>query len=125
MSYPTTVQEAVANGAQMLDEKAPGWHRLINLKRLDIGSCERCVCGQLAYELGWDHLPGLMRGYPEEFGFDSSYPNWGYVELDDEWKLAIKARLELDKRPKQEEEVTTCDRTSSSAPTTAATASTR
>ena len=46
---PTSPAEAVANGAQLLDEKHPGWWRSIDLDTLDLANCTECICGQLAY----------------------------------------------------------------------------
>lgn len=43
-----TPAEAVANGAQLLDEKLPGWWREITLDTLNLSDCRNCVCGQLA-----------------------------------------------------------------------------
>lgn len=40
--------EAVANGAQLLDERVPGWWREISLDTLKLSNCRNCVCGQLA-----------------------------------------------------------------------------
>ena len=50
MNEPT-IEERVANGAQLLDEKVPGWYKLINLATLRLSSCYDCVCGQLAMAL--------------------------------------------------------------------------
>lgn len=132
MSYPKEMEEAVANGAQMLDEKVPGWHKLINVDELDLSCCTACVCGQLGRQLGWALFP-YMDDYPAEYGFDVTYEVGldiedelaQYRRLDAEWEKAIRARLELDKRPKQEEEVIACDHTSCSAPLTAEAASSR
>lgn len=38
----------VNRGARLLDRRCPGWEEQIALDMLDIGSCEVCVCGQLA-----------------------------------------------------------------------------
>lgn len=40
--------EAVAAGAQLLDEKLPGWWQKITLEELQLNDCSACVCGQLA-----------------------------------------------------------------------------
>lgn len=45
---PRSAAEAVANGAQLLDEKQPGWWRSIDLGSLRLSSCTSCICGQLA-----------------------------------------------------------------------------
>lgn len=39
--------ERVARGAKLLDEKAPGWHYLIQLDELKMSSCHTCILGQL------------------------------------------------------------------------------
>lgn len=44
-----TPAEAVANGAQLLDERLPGWWREITLEELSLADCGACVCGQLAH----------------------------------------------------------------------------
>ena len=40
--------EVVAAGAQLLDERMPGWWKKVSLEELQLSSCESCVCGQLA-----------------------------------------------------------------------------
>lgn len=111
-----TIQEAVANGAQMLDERVPSWHKLINLDDLSLQSCTACVCGQLGRQLGWSLFPA-MSAYPNTYGFDipdgvfdeRDLPddnNWWdgvWAMMDREWQQAIRARLELDKRAPIEE----------------------
>lgn len=104
-----TSAEAVANGAQMLDEHVPGWYKLINLDTLSLESCERCICGQLGRELGWGLFPG-QAGFWESYGFDAldgteEQMERGYAELDDEWFKAIVARRaadNLDRAPRKE-----------------------
>lgn len=43
----TTITERVEQGADLLDEKRPGWWRVIDLDRLDISQPCNCVAGQL------------------------------------------------------------------------------
>lgn len=55
----------VAKGAALLDEKRPGWERLIDLGTLDIESYRSCVTAQLSgerdFKVGRDQL-GLTEG---------------------------------------------------------------
>jgi hypothetical protein len=99
----------VSSGAQLLDESAPGWHRLIDLDRLDLSSCNKCVCGQLGRQLGWELFPG-MNDFPEEFGFEIHFdaderPTTDgevralYRRLDEEWFKAVQTRLAFDRLP--------------------------
>ena len=37
----------VANGVKLLDERVPGWWRVINLDRLQMEDCTQCMLGQL------------------------------------------------------------------------------
>jgi len=106
---PTSAAEAVANGAQWLDEQHPGWWRKLDLETLDLEDCANCVCGQLArtsYAQERSTYRGYLKAYSEVLGFDamtslSTYPSpkflWGYDELDEEWGKVICARLEADK----------------------------
>ncbi len=40
-------QMLAEKGANLLDEKEPGWHNEIDINKLDIASCKDCVLGQL------------------------------------------------------------------------------
>lgn len=42
-----TMEQRVNRGAALLDEKRPGWWKSVDLARLDLNHCERCVLGQL------------------------------------------------------------------------------
>ena len=44
----STVAERVQRGAELLDEKRPGWWREIDLSRLDVSSTCNCVGSQVA-----------------------------------------------------------------------------
>ena len=118
---PTSAAEAVANGAQLLDDVHPGWWRHINLETLHIGSISMCVCGQLDIALNGAEFPSwtsfanslnssltlsssLMRY--EDYGFRAAY-GWTYEKLNVEWRLLIQARLDADtlSAPVEEREV--------------------
>lgn len=40
-------EQQINAGVEFLNEKFPGWHNEINLDRLDMMDCDRCVLGQL------------------------------------------------------------------------------
>ena len=98
---PSNAAEAVANGAQWLDDMHPGWWREINLDALNLADCKRCVCGQLARtwyanEEGQRGYRVILQEYDLVRGFDSCFPDWCYEDLDEEWHKVITARLEAD-----------------------------
>ena len=76
-------------GANLLDEKYPGWYKKINLDNLDITSCFRCILGQLygSYENGIDILS--MHFYTST--------HYGFTHGTPQWKELIQNRLDIDK----------------------------
>ena len=113
MFEATSAAEAVQNGALVLDQKAPGWWQKIDTEKLDLTSCETCVCGQLArYE--YDGVPDSWRRYDNYVvflggsrgplgGSDFEVNNgfyapedgcgaWNWDNLDREWTKLIQAR---------------------------------
>ena len=67
-------QEMVNKGAALLDRILPGWHRRLQLRRLDMKDIDLCVLGQL---FGRDTEMALAREmYPEEF---INYNSCGYA----------------------------------------------
>lgn len=118
MLVPTNAAEAVANGAQLLDEKDPRWYNRINLGTLNIESPTRCVCGQLS--LGrFGHYARTVMGSnnPDDlglYGFTNCHGHTDappgcrdfatYSELTAEWKLAIQARRDADRLKTEEKE---------------------
>ena len=91
MSYADRVRTGVA----LLDEKVPGWFERIDLDRLDMDSCARCVLGQLfgsfvrgSLAVGFD-----MSGNDEvAAGFDLYYGEIGYRTLTRLWTYVIRQR---------------------------------
>lgn len=91
----------VERGMAWLDAQKPGWEHEVDLGRLDIGQCGRCIGGQLfvrdaAEEDGYYELCGLM---PDPFdrkahGFtmlDDTLGN-GYERLTECWVTVILER---------------------------------
>ena len=107
----STIEERVAKGAALMDEKVPGWERKIDTASLDMGQCPRCVIGQV---LGINEtLPYLYQmsefaekcqslglefgGYDdngiEDHGFDVSDDDDEYAVLGTAWLAEIARRL--------------------------------
>lgn len=83
--------EDVRAGMELLDERGPdGWERRIDLQRLNISSCEECVCGQL-YGNYADALPKLGINSGRGYGFVMSN-RASTRELQVEWERAIAER---------------------------------
>lgn len=77
----------MTRGARRLDKVRPGWRGEINWADLRMGSCSRCILGQLwgTYETGADAVgvdPWGSEAY--DFGFMADYGAW--TELADEWE---------------------------------------
>lgn len=92
-----SVKERVQNGSTLLDSTVPGWYNKIDLSKLRIQHCDRCVLGQLygEYTLGCNVLLG-------EHTFDDRYKN-GFSSSESDvsnelWKQAIRLRRKMDKR---------------------------
>lgn len=109
---PTSFAEAVANGAQALDDRYPGWWRHIDVARLSTASIDRCVCGQLdshynpAREPSWaEFAQNLTNSFAyENYGFRTIPSKGTWDDLNAEWRLVIQARLDADKLPVADEQ---------------------
>lgn len=64
ITYAVNFSEEVARGAELLDEKIPGWHEVIALDKLDMRRGEHCILGQLFVE---DFVNGLVDRYGENY----------------------------------------------------------
>jgi hypothetical protein len=98
------IDTQVQRGADMLDERMPGWYRHIDLDRLDIGSPTMCVCGQLsparAEKKNWrDTLKilGIDSEEAGEYGFNTRYVFGTYEGCTAQWKTLIRERLDFDR----------------------------
>lgn len=83
-----TIAERVQNGIDWLDANAsPDWEDQINLRKLDIHSCKKCILGQLGL---WESYSGPMmsRGFLPPHVLVKEE---GKV-LDEEWTRRIKRR---------------------------------
>ena len=86
----SAIAERVAAGAAFLDEQDPDWWRNLDLQSLDLGSCTRCVLGQLSGTFGTglvvfdlDDEGARNLGFNTFIGFDA---------LTAEWKRVITGR---------------------------------
>jgi hypothetical protein len=93
-------------GARLLDILKPGWASKIDLSRLDLGSCDACVLGQLFgnYSVGAE-VVFAMRKEEGSCAVDTAAAECGfflpyeggvlgqrYRPLTDAWKRQIKQR---------------------------------
>ena len=91
------LKRRVNRGAQLLDEKSPGWYKDVNLTTLRMERPRYCVLGQLykSYGSGMDALFPVFEEYDDEFhyGFnvDSRFM-LVYNHLTKHWKKAIRER---------------------------------
>lgn len=95
---------AVKRGIKFLDENVPDWHDRVDVQKLDLGSCQECILGQLygSFDDGYREL-GLSTIESAELGLDSqpvSLPvadyhffdgmiSGEYGLLTEAWKLAL------------------------------------
>jgi hypothetical protein len=86
----SAITERVAAGAAFLDEQWPGWWQRVALDQLDLGSCKRCILGQLSgdyddglTDLGFSDMDAVSFGFNTYIGFDA---------LTREWKRVITER---------------------------------
>lgn len=99
------ILEAVTNGAQLLDEKIPGWAEEIDTDSFDLEGAQTCILGQLyvddvvdpfsklaGYHIGLRHLfPGGFGGRFEEaiaHGFTQT------TDSDEIWEALTAAWLD-------------------------------
>lgn len=86
----TDIDERVQRGAALLDQVRPGWHTRIDITRLNLGSCDRCVLGQ---EYG-DFTHGALALFTDPgdviaYGFDG---DGEHTELTLAWLDLINER---------------------------------
>lgn len=114
------LKERVERGARLLDEHFPGWWKRINLDTLRMNRCTQCVVGQLTnvgprvedaashdyplsselFVIECDNLRqlaveyrGKRKDFAGDYGFDCSRDgDYGYDDLDCEWKAQIAQR---------------------------------
>lgn len=105
-AVPTILDPRVVRGAELLDERMPGWAEHIGLDDLDLGDAERCVLGQIGlcvFDADYcgtvERLFDIPRPFnhtlDEEFahgfvGEDFDAGDWRTLEQD--WRLAILSR---------------------------------
>lgn len=85
-----THEQRVARGAALLDRVNPGWWKRIDLERLSLGSCKRCVLGQLYGEYAIDAFRAL--GLPDNDAGDEQAEH-GFTFR---WDEGCRRNAELD-----------------------------
>src|SRR5437773_866290 len=93
--YETGYPRTVYRGAQLLDERLPGWEAHVDPKTLDMARCDRCVLGQLAggYEGAYDdELQALgIGGSGAKYGF-AVWGNGSWDRLTAWWRELLRER---------------------------------
>lgn len=91
-----TMEQRVAKGVALLDEKMPKWRDFVDLELLDMSEAAYCVLGQACgYTYGCEVLGIYGRGY--EGGFDLTFEEYTdeysgrlLMDLHDLWVKAIE-----------------------------------
>ncbi len=90
------VLEVVQSGAQLLDERRPGWYREIDIAQLDIALGSKCILGQVygSYFEGVKAI-GLACGQTAPYGFAVTFSGPApdnYANLTAAWREEIALR---------------------------------
>ncbi len=106
-----TASERVARGAALLDQKKPGWARLIDIDTLDVEDVDFCPCAQLSgtvkfYQDGAEDILGIDitqkkdQEFMSDHGFncliDLSSKGEGdqdFMQLNEAWRIEVSKRL--------------------------------
>lgn len=81
--------EAVAAGAQLLDERMPGWWKRVSLEELELASCDRCVCGQLAADAIVQTSTPADMAFLNAYARTIYYLNLGWSSREEETELGF------------------------------------
>lgn len=97
MTAPTTaIAERVAAGAAWLDANFPGWARQVDLGKLDLANCRRCVLGQLIGDYNdapdWVWENALTLGFTALDLHDNDARDVDFDDLTDAWWDLITVR---------------------------------
>jgi hypothetical protein len=104
----STLRARVRRGVAFLNERRPSWINSVSINKLDLGSCELCVLGQLYAhedEAGYDRGLGILNGKvakdPAKFGFNYFDSPEEYEELTKSWAEEIAFQRKLARQGKQ------------------------
>lgn len=110
--YLEQMQVAVEKGAIMLDEKRPGWYQKVDLERLDLRFCARCVLGQISgnkrsmnpYDIEC-HALGLSPADAVAYGFNQdAAPEFASIRQSQSWADLTRLWREQITRRREEDE---------------------
>jgi hypothetical protein len=87
-----TTKQCVQAGMQFLDKHISNWTDAIDIDSLRLGSCKKCILGQLFenFSVGVKHLHVPFP--PSNLGF--CIKQGTFVNLTNAWKEALKKRKE-------------------------------
>lgn len=99
------MNDKVKRGTELLDRKAPGWWKSIDLGELNLRLCTKCILGQLYgyYSTGLTVLEIPPSNTPDEdiaFGFclHNGHSALAWAALTELWVQEINSRREKDKQ---------------------------
>ena len=98
------MEKEVREGISWLDAKFPGWEKLIDFEKLDMGHHDSCVVGQLElkHRVRDALLEAFLDDFPKQLGFNIPWPSgdrWDpqledgiYDDLAKTWKTLLSRR---------------------------------
>lgn len=99
------INKRAARGARLLDEKRPGWHKVVSAETLDIQNLYDCVLGQ---QDGYNDMIEEFFGHIEysdqrreytRHGFDLPEKAYAKYDMDDRFRVLTAAwRREITER---------------------------
>ena len=92
-------EECVARGVEYLDKNHPGWWLKIDLNKLDMGVCEKCIIGQAVCDFAdWQVITfdEMNSNHAIELGFNAPWMlgiGRNYKALDELWTEVVKEKF--------------------------------
>lgn len=90
----TSMAKKVKAGAELLDERRPGWAKEINLATLNLEECDECIQGQLYGE--FQNAAALQQLGVADIAHGFTLPfctsDWDWLFLTELWKQEIIKR---------------------------------
>lgn len=100
---PTVIDPRVQRGAELLDERMPGWADKVDVDEFDLRDGDRCVLGQIGLCVWSETYPHTaQRLLPDGYAFGKDAHSHGFMgnveiagdwgALEQDWRLAILSR---------------------------------
>lgn len=87
----TRIPKNVQRGADLLDDRLPGWRKRVNPNHLDLGNTCNCVLGQTLGDYGEAvELLGLTQAESRKFGF-TTFGHQSFDSLTKAWRRLLES----------------------------------